>query len=343
MYVYTPGHSRLIETGAYLPEERVTSREVFAQFDAPGRFGVGLDWLERTTGIKERRAAASHIKPSDMATYAAQEALKRAGLGAEQIDVVIYTGMARDHVEPATAHIVQHKLKAHNAIAFDVSNACLGFMSGVQLMDALIATGQARRGLVVTGEQGFRYALRACELLKRTHERAVFDDLAVGLTLGDAGAAVIMGPKLGPDSGFMGFMAQSQGQFHDLCVCDNGEHSALSTKMSAIAAETTKLVGPLYRELMQERLKWQPAELARYIPHQVGLRSVKKHAAVAQVSPDIVPITVDSLGNVISATIPVILHQLNRDRALLAGQKIYLSGTGSGICLTQAGLVWDAA
>ena len=158
------------------------------------------------------------------------------------------------------------------------------------------------------------------------------------------GAAMIMGPKLGPDTGFLGFIAQSQGQFHKLCVYDNGKETNLvKTKITEIVAETTKLVGPMYAELMREHLKWKPSELNAYIPHQVGLRSIIKHAEVANVSLDIVPITVDLFGNIISATIPVNINLLKKKNKLNFGQKIYLSGTGSGICLSQAGLIWDAA
>lgn len=343
-YMYTAGHSRLISTGTFLPEERVSSREIMQQFDSESRFNVPFDWLERTTGIRERRRAPQHLKPSDLAAKAAAQALEQAGLQAKEIDAVIYAGVDRDHLEPATAHVVQHKIGAANAIAFDISNACLGFMNAMHLMDSLIATGQVRRGLVVTGEKGHPYTQKAVRCLTETTDRNAFSYLWAGLTLGDAGAAAIMGPKLGPDSGFMGFTVQSRAEFHELCVCGNlGDDSPLMTNVAEIVKETTKLVGPMYAALMGRHLKWTPEQLNRYIPHQVGLRSVRKHAEVAGVSLEKVPVSVDALGNVVSATIPVNLQLLSRDKKLRNGDKIYLSGTGSGICLSQAGLVWDAA
>lgn len=343
--MFTVGHSRIVSTGTYIPDERITSREIFEQFDSKNLFDIPYDWLERTTGIKERRAAPVSLKPSDMGSIAAINALEKAGIKPTQIDAVIYSGMVRDHIEPSTAHIVQHKIGASNAIAFDISNACLGFMSAIHVMDSFIATGQARLGIVVTGEQGFRYAQKACDVLSANPgDRNLFNDLAVGLTLGDAGAAMVIGPKRSPESGFMGFMVQSAGQFHDLCVCgNNGENGPLITKMSLIAKETTYLVGPMYDELMRARLKWHPSELHRYIPHQVGLKSIRKHAEVARVSLDIIPVTVDYLGNVISATIPIILDLLSNSNQVKEAHKLYLSGTGSGICIEQAGLIWDAA
>ncbi|WP_148665562.1 3-oxoacyl-ACP synthase III family protein [Sulfurifustis variabilis] len=344
MYMHSVGHSRIISTGMYLPPERLSSRELMEMFRSRERFGLPYEWLERTTGIRERRFAPPDFKSSEMAVAAAREALELGEVSPSQIDAIIYCGVLRDHVEPATAHVVQDKIGARNAIAFDVSNACLGFMNGMHLMDALIATGQARRGLVVTGERGNHYIRKALRVLAELPDNGDFSDLAAALTLGDAGAAAVMGPKLDPETGIKGFVVQSQGQHNGLCVCgDNGEDTHLVTKITEIVRETTRLVGPLYQALMHEHLGWQPSELSRYIPHQVGLRSVRKHAEVAQVPLEIIPITVDYLGNIISATIPVNISLLMKDKKLTNGERIYLSGTGSGISIAQAAMVWDAA
>lgn len=343
MHMYSVGHSRVISTGMYLPPERLSSSELMAMFRSRERFGLPHEWLERMTGIRERRFAPPDLRSSDMAVAAAREALAFAELTPGEIDAIIYCGVLRDHVEPATAHVVQDKLGAGNAIALDVSNACLGFMNGMHLMDALIATGQVRRGLVVTGERGNHYIRKALRALAELPDGADFSDLAAALTLGDAGAAAVMGPKTDPETGIMGFAVQSQGQHNRLCVCgDNGEDTPLVTRITEIVRETTKLVGPLYRALMGD-LGWQPSELRRYIPHQVGLRSVRSHAEVAQVPLEIVPVTVDYLGNIISATIPVNMALLSKEKKLRPGEKVYLSGTGSGISIAQAGLIWDAA
>jgi 3-oxoacyl-[acyl-carrier-protein] synthase-3 len=343
-YMYTAGHSRLISTGIFLPEERITSREIMQQFDSKNRFNIPFDWLERTTGIRERRAAPQHLKPSDLAAKAATQAMEQGGLRPREIDAIIFASVTRDHIEPATAHVVQHQIGATNAIALDVSNACLGFMSAMHLMDALIATGQTRRGLVVTGEKSYPYTQRAIQILSETEDRKAFGTLWAGLTLGDAGAAVIMGPKIGPDTGFMGFIVKSDGQFHNLCTCGNPEQDgALLTNVPEIVKKTTELAGPITRELMRTHLKWKPDEIDVYIPHQVGLRSVKTHAEVTKVPLDRMPVSVDFLGNVVSATIPVNLQLLYQENKLRNREKIYLSGTGSGISVGQAGLIWDAA
>src|SRR6266566_6125720 len=271
--------------------------------------------------------------PSDMAACAAQVAMEVADLDPSDIDVIIFAGMDRDYlVEPATAHVVQDKLRAYNAIAFDVSSACHGFMHGIHLMDALIATGQARRGLIVSGEQGSRHAMKTVEALRQTHDRDTFTKLAGGLTLGDAGAAMIMGPKLEPETGFMGFMFQSQGQHSRLCTCGRpGEDPLLlEIDMPAIVDEAIVLWGNTY-EIIMQKLGWTPGQIAKFLHHQVGLKVFKRHAQYAKVSLDTMPNTVTTMGNLITANIPVCLHRLEQNHEVKYGQKIFIAGGGSGL------------
>lgn len=261
-----------------------------------------------------------------------------------EIDAIIYTGLTRDYLEPATAHIVQAKLGANNATVFDVSNACHGFMNGIHLMDALIATGQVRRGLVVTGEQGSLFTRKAVTALKESNEKQLLTELAAGFTLGDAGAAMLMGPKLGPDSGFMGFMLQSQGQHAGFCTSGAPmQEGPLLTDMPAIISESTKLIAGMFQEFLYKRLKWRIEDLSKYVIHQVGGKAFKLHSDILGVPLNIMPKTVSTLGNLITANIPLCVNNFYTDQEVNSGDKIYLSGVGSGISLSQAGLIWEAA
>ncbi len=344
MYMYTQGHSRIVSIGVYLPEKRIVSRELLDQIESEKRFNVSNDWLDRVMGISERRVAPDNVRPSDMASEAAREALSLAGLGAGDIDALIYAGVDRDYLlEPATAHVVQKKIGAENAVCFDVTNACHGFMNGIHLMDALIATGQAKRGLVVTGEQGSRYIAKAVAALRRTTKRSDFARFVGGLTLGDAGAAMIMGPKLGPDSGFMGFMLRSQGKHADLCTCgERGTESALETDMAGIIHEGIGMLGKMYPHFL-DKLGWRPADIDRFVHHQVGTKVFKHHATYARIDMAIMPNTVTELGNLVTANIPVCLYQSFQNGELERGSKIFIAGAGSGLAVSQAGLVWDTA
>lgn len=344
MSIYTQGHSRVISTGVYAPEQVISSREIMHAFDSENRLNVPDTWLEKVTGIAEKRVTPSGLRPSDMAVHAASQAMDLAKITPSQIDAIIYTGLTRDYSEPATAHIVQAKLTATNAAVFDVSNACHGFMNGIHLMDALIATGQVRRGLVVTGEQGSLFTNKAIAILRKSNSKETLIKLAAGLTLGDAGAAVIMGPKIGPDTGIIGFMLRSQGQYAEFCTAGGPlTEGPLVTDMPRIVSESLKLITAMYREFMGQYLKWGTEELSWYVIHQVGGTSFKLHQKSVGVPTEIMPKTVRNMGNIITATIPYNLHMIATNRMLKSGQKVYLSGAGSGVSISQAGLIWDAA
>jgi acyl-CoA:acyl-CoA alkyltransferase len=344
MYLYTQGHSRLISTGAYLPKDTISSRNLLEEIDTENRFDVSYDWLERTTGIKEKRVVSDDLLPSDMACEAAREAMETAGIESSDIDVVIYAGMDRDYlVEPATAHVVQAKIGAFNAIAFDVSSACHGFMHAIHLMDALIATGQARRGLIVCGEQGSRHTRKTIEALRQTVDREIFTKLVGGLTLGDAGAAMIVGPKLDPDTGFMGFIFQSQGQHSSLCTCGRrGEDPLLlEINMPAIVDRAIELWSPMY-DVFMKKLGWTPDDISKFLHHQVGLKVFKRHAGYAKISVDIMPNTVSTLGNLITANIPVTLNGLSKNQDVKHGEKVFIAAGGSGLAVSHTALIWNA-
>lgn len=340
--MYTVGHSRILSVGAYIPNNVVTSRELMETIDSKNRFNLDPDWLERTTGIKTRHVSDPGMLPSDIATYAAREALNYVECTAEQIDALIYAGLSRDRVEPATAHNVQRKLGAKNAVVMDISNACLGFMSALHVMDSLIATGQVRRGLIVTGEQGVHYAKLNIEHLLKTNDKQMFHRLAAGLTLGDAGGAMLLGPKISPDSGIMQIGVASAGEHAELCTIKH-ELSPIYTDMPPLFVETAKLLQVVYTGMMQERLKWFPSEIDLYIPHQVGTKGNKVHSRVCGIDLARIPNTVTTTGNIISATIPYVLAKLHEKQELKHSKKLFLSGTGSGISVAQAGLIWDAA
>lgn len=335
--MYVQGHSRLVSVGTYIPEQRVTSEEIMREVDSL-RFDVPHRWLEKATGVKERRAAPSELAPSDMAVKAALEALEVAQLSADQIDTIIYVGIDRDVLEPATAHMVQAKLGARNALVFDLTNACHGFINGLHMMDAMIALGQTRRGLIVTGERGFRYARNAIATLKDTDSQEVFFRLAAGLTLGDAGGAAILGPKLDPETGFMGFMLESYGDYHGLSMCRNGENRCLETE-STLIADGTRLLGDLYTRFI-DKLGWKASEVAKCVQHQPTRKLAHYIAAFSQIPLDRSIDTISTLGNVVTANIPVSLQAAAK--CLTTREKVLISGAGSGLVVSHTGLVWDS-
>lgn len=342
MYMFTTGHTRIAGTGVYIPEQRVTSQELMEHIDSE-RFDMPVDWMDEAMGIHERRVAPDDMLPSDMATHAARDAMERSGIRAKDIDVIVYAGIDRDYSEPATAHVVQDKLEVKDAVCVDMTNACHGFMNGIHFIDALIATGQAHLGLVVTGEKPFNVARRAMELIRETDDKDEFYSLVGGLSVGDAGAAMVLEAKNDPSGGFVGLMLNSRGQYNDLCVFSNRSGQLEGhMHMRQIVRRIVQMHAEMY-ETALGKLGWEPDDIDYFVHHQVGKKAFSLHAAYAHIPTEIMPNTISTMGNITSATIPVNFHKLSQNEDLQSGQKIFISGTGSGLSISQAGLIWDAA
>lgn len=338
--MFLNGHSRIVSIGVEQPSEKVTSRELMQEARVKENFGISDMYLERLTGIVERRRAGDGVQPSQLAAWAARQALERAGVAPEEVHFIVYTGTTRDHcIEPSTAHNVQRRLGAKNAHAFDVSNACLGFMNGILAVDNFLASG-ARYGLVVTGEKGSMYAKHATERLKKTNDESLLDELLAGLTLGDVGAAVLLGRKQDPDRGFVGFEFASDGDYAGLCWCgDSRSFDVVHTDMPNLLKESTELGASVYKRLIGA-LKWSNDDLKWYIPHQIGKISFRIHTRVTGVPASKMPNSFRNFGNLITGNIPVCVDTIDAGSGLSDGDRIWLAGAGSGVCAGHAGLVW---
>lgn len=338
--MFLNGHSRIVSVGIEQPRERVTSRELMQEARVQENFGISDMYLERLTGIRERRRAGDGMRPSDLAAKAAEQALERAGVSARDVHFIVYTGMTRDHcIEPSTAHHVQSKLNAVNAHAFDVSNACLGFMNGILAVDNFLASG-ARYGLVVTGEKGSIYAQSAVEQLQCAADESLLAELLASLTLGDVGAAFLLGRKQHPDHGFAGFDFASDGDHAGLCWCgDDKTFGAVHADMPNLLRESTELGVSTYKQLI-EALSWCNNDLRWYIPHQIGKISFKIHTKVTGVPSSKMPNSYERFGNLITGNIPVCVDAIECENGLSEGDKIWLAGAGSGVCAGHAGVVW---
>jgi 3-oxoacyl-[acyl-carrier-protein] synthase III len=148
-----PSGSRVFVSGvgSELPPRRVTTAEV-EEWAGIGRFGFEPGWLERVTGVRERRWAEPDVNPSDLAA-AAKKALADADADPLSVDVVIFAGITRDFIEPAVANVVSEQLGTRRARIFDVGNACNGLIDALDVADALISSGKAGRVLVTSGER----------------------------------------------------------------------------------------------------------------------------------------------------------------------------------------------
>ncbi|MEX1032176.1 MAG: ketoacyl-ACP synthase III [Cellvibrionaceae bacterium] len=331
----TIGSSRIAGIGAYLPEIRVASDDLMAEVNCR-RFGIPEDYLSKHIGISERRVADSDMSPSDLATLASQSALRDAGVSPDEIDLIIFAGISRDCEEPSTAHFVQKKLSATKAVSMDISNACLGFMSGLSVADAYIHSGIATKVLVCTGETPSKMMDEAVAILGETSSKDQFRSSFGFLTAGDAGGAMVILPAECADVGLKWINFVTRADNADLCHYKRGAEGLVGEMQMAALSRAfieinSKMIGTTYK-----KLGWTPDSVRKIYCHQVGKRPHMALAKIADVSIDRAPITYDKLGNLTSATIPVAMFLSPPER----NDKLLFFGAGSGISLCQAGMVY---
>lgn len=331
----TLGNSRIAGIGAYLPETRITSDELMAEVNCK-RFGIPEDYISRHVGIVERRVADMDQSPSDLATLASQSALRDAGATADDIDLIVFAGITRDYEEPSTAHNVQHKLGATRAACMDVSNACLGFMTGLSVADAYINSGMAEAVLVCTGEVSSQILRESMPFLKGTPEKQIFKNKFGVLTVGDAGGAILVQRTATKRQGWQWFKTKSDGAHSELCYYkkDATGYSGQMV-MDKICAVTLSRHAQLY-DLAKKNIEWFGEGADKTYCHQVGSAPHRLLLSRFGLDATKAPISYDTFGNLTTATIPVLMDRC-RPRP---GQKLQFFCSGSGISVFQGGMTF---
>ena len=330
------GHTNIIGIGSYMPDQIVKSEHLMAEIDSAEKFGISESFISDVVGIEERRVAAREHKPSDLAIFASRTALKHSGIDASEIDLIIFCGIERDWIEPATAHRVQQFIDAKNASCFDLSNACHGFMNGISVADAMIATGSASTALICTGEKPSNIMYEALRRLAKSDSKSDVKRWLGAFTVGDAGGAVII-RRSQHQSGFQKFNFSSNGEHTNLCYYEYDVDGRIEGQMlmKSISIEIVDfhrcMIGDTYR-----KLAWKPEDVDWLYCHQVGARPHRQMAELAKIDTQKAPITYRKFGNITSATIPVNFH-FNPPQK---GDKILILGTGSGLSISQTGMVF---
>ena len=330
------GHTEILGIGGYVPSQIVKSSELLDEINSEERFGIKNNFLSEVIGIEERRVATAEQKPSDLAVMASQTALLESGIRPEEIDLIIFCGIDRDWQEPATAHRVQQLIGANNATCFDVTNACHGFMNGVSIADAMIAIGSASLALVCTGEKSSKMMYDTLDLMSRSDNRQDVKRWIGGLTVGDAGGAMILGQS-SRKSGFRKFNFSSNGEHADLCYYNYDNDGKIEGQM-LMKPISNEIVG-YHRRMINatySSLNWSSETVDWLYCHQVGARPHRQMASLADIELERAPITYQYYGNITSATIPMNLYN-NRPKK---GDKVLILGTGSGLSVSQTGMVF---
>ncbi|MDK3256969.1 3-oxoacyl-ACP synthase III [Blastococcus capsensis] len=316
----------------------VTSADIDERLrDTYQRVGLRTGLLERLAGIRERRWWSDGTTFVDGAAMAGAKAISESGVDPARIGVMINTSVSRKYLEPSTAVAVHHALGLPRSCqSFDVTNACLGFVNGMELAAAMIDSGMADYALIVNGEDSRIVQERTIDQLNRpgTVSRDVLAQFAT-LTLGSGAAAMVLGRADRHPEGhrLVGSVSRAGTEHHDLCVGDN---DMMRTDLKGLLDAGLRLSEDLWADAAGD-FDWA-AGMDRYIVHQVSKVHTKAMCDRFSIDPALVPTTFPTRGNLGPASVPFTLA--GQQDTLADGDRVLLMGIGSGLNASCLEIVW---
>ncbi len=332
--------ARLESFGYELAPNVVTSSELEKRVEPVYnalRFPLGQ--LEALTGIRERRWWDPGFKLSDGATRAGKKALGRTGLKASDLGVIVYAGVCRDGSEPATACAVAAALGAgRDCSIYDISNACLGVLSGIVDVANRIELGQIKAGLVVSCESAREINDSMIAAMNRTATMEHFKLSIATLTGGSGAIAVLLTDGSFGNEGhkLIGGTAQSAAEHWDLC---RWERDFMRTDAPAVLKNGTELARGTWKSFLTN-LGWAPQNVDKIICHQVG---GPHRAAVLKafgVNEEKDYSTYEHLGNIGTVSLPLTAALADERGFLNKGERVGFLGIGSGLNCLMLGWEW---
>lgn len=311
--------------GWYLPERRVSSAELEQQLNLPA------GWVERTTGVSERRYA-THETSVSMGAAAARMALARAALTAADLDAIVCASTAPQQAIPCTAALLQRELSAPDggSACFDVNATCLSFLVALQIAAHLVTGGLYRRVLIVSSELASR------SLNPQEWESAVL--------FGDSAAAAVITPAAAEEaSAIWHSQVVTYSSGADLTSLVGGgtlhhPNDPLTTPVMntfhmdgpAVFKKATRLLGPFLENFFAQ-LGWTRSQVNLVVPHQASRHGVELLTARLGFQPEQVFLNLPTRGNCISASIPLALSEAYDAGRLRREDRVVLVGSGAGL------------
>lgn len=332
-----------IEAMAYeLPPNRVTSAELEEQIaETMARLGIEKGKIERPTGIRERRIWDPGKTPSEVATLVGRKVIEKSGIDLQKIGCLINTSITKDYMEPSVASLIHGNLNLpSHCMNFDITNACLGFLDGMNTIGLMIQSGIIQYGLVVSGEC-------SREIMEATIKRLqapdvtnqIFYDNFATLTIGSGAVAMLLTHKDLSKSGHLidGSVNLSATEHNRLCIAQRDymktDSRTLLTAGAELVLKTYQLAGDTFN-------KWGDEYTSLYIPHQVSTKQIEAFASFLGVDMQKVYLTLHTLGNMASAALPLSLAMADEEGRLSSGDQAVLVGVGSGINCSIMKVTW---
>jgi len=313
--------------GHYVPDKILTNAYFESIVDTTD------EWITQRTGMKERRMVAEDQATSAIATEAAKEALARAGVDAEELDVIVCATCTPDMFFPSVACLVQRNIGAKRAGAFDVGAACAGFIHGLCVGDALVRNRNAEKVLVIGADTLTRFT--------------DYTDRSTCILFGDGGGAVVLEGAEDTDRGILTtvLMADGNGAPHiDLEVGGTRypAHSPLADEKrkfiymngNEVYRFAVKAMGDACNKAL-DQAGLRACDVDLFVPHQANLRIIESAAKRLGLTEDKVFVNVEKYGNTSGGSIPLGLYEAEQSGRLKQGMVVMTVGFG-------AGLVWGA-
>jgi len=323
--------SKITGVGKYLPDYVMTNEELEKHVD------TNDEWIRSRTGIAERRILKDPDKATSfMATHAAEDALKDAGVDAKEIDLIIVATVTPDYLFPATAALVQKRIGAKKAFGFDLSAACSGFLFALSTAGSMIESGRIKKALVIGAD--------------KMSSIMDFSDRTTCILFGDGAGAVVL-EETEEDEGIVDFVQYTDGDENCMLYQPAGGSLNPATEETvknklhyirqdgrSVFKKATEGMADVSLEIMKKN-DLSADDVAWLVPHQANLRIINATARRMGLSEDKVMVNINKYGNTTAATIPLCLYDW-KDK-LNEGDKIILSAFGGGLTWGAIYLKWS--
>lgn len=324
-------HVGILGTGSYVPEQVLTNADLEKMVDTSD------EWIVTRTGIRERRIAAPEQAASDLAYEAAQKALQAAGIQGEDVDLIIVATITPDTFFPSTANILQDRLGARHAAAFDLAAACSGFLYGVVTASQFVRTGAYRYALVIGVDT----------LSKITN----YEDRNTCVLFGDGAGAAVIGPvpegygllsfELGSDGSGAPYLKLPAGGSRMPASVETVEKKLHTIHMSGqdVFKFAVRIMETASLNVIQ-KVGLTPADIDFFVPHQANYRIIEAAMRRLQLDESRVMVNLDRYGNMSAASIPVALDEALQQGRIKDGDRLVLVGFGGGLTWGAAVIRW---
>lgn len=309
-------------SGSYLPPNIVTNEDLAKKVDTTD------EWITARTGIKQRHIADEDMLTSDLATEAAKDALKNAGINASEIDLIVLATATPNRIFPSTAITVQANLGITQGCAFDVQAVCSGFVYALTVADNMLQAGNFKKALVIGAE---------------TFSRIIdWQDRTTCVLFADGAGAVVLETSQGKgdvtDRGILYSHLRSDGRYEDMLYVDGGPSSGYIhddnkayVKMAGndVFKHAVKKIGASIEQALLDN-NLTAADIDWFVPHQANKRILDAVAKRIKLDEAKVVVTVDKHANTSAASIPLALHEAVKDGRVKKGDLILIEALGGG-------------